>query len=160
MRPCLSNHFALAGDHVRAHRYAMLAAQRATERFSHADAVRLYRRAIDAGRALGPEANGRGLAEAWEQLGEALRRVGEPAAASRALTEARRLLRDDPIAQARLYDRQAEVAERSEALSRAVRWLKRGLRVLDALDGDGGDAQSRASAFTSGRHPQSPGSVG
>ena len=47
----LSNHFALAGDHVRAHRYAMLAAKRATERFSHADAVRLYRRAIDTGRA-------------------------------------------------------------------------------------------------------------
>ncbi len=45
----LSNHFALAGDHARAHRYAMLAAKRATERFSHADAVRLYRRAIDAG---------------------------------------------------------------------------------------------------------------
>jgi hypothetical protein len=51
--------------------------------------VRLYRRAIDAGRALGAEADDRGLAEAWEQLGEALRRVGEPTAASRALTEAR-----------------------------------------------------------------------
>jgi class 3 adenylate cyclase/tetratricopeptide (TPR) repeat protein len=132
----LSNHFGLAGDYARAHRYAMLAAERATERFSHADAVRLYRRAIDAGRALRPAADGRVLAEAWEQLGEALRRVGEPGAASRALTEARRLLRDDPIAQARLCDRQAEVAERNEALSRAVRWLMRGLRVLDELDGD------------------------
>ena len=132
----LSNHFALAGDYARAHDYAMLAARRATERFSHADAVRLYRRAIEAGRALRPAADGRALAEAWEQLGEALRRVGEPAAASRALTEARRLLPDDPIAQARLCDRQAEVAERSEALSRAVRWLKRGLGVLDGLEGD------------------------
>ncbi len=131
----LSNHFALAGDYARAHRYAMLAAQRATERFSHADAVRLYRRAIDAGRALGPGADGRALADAWEHLGEGLRRVGEPAAASRALTEARRLLRDDPIAQARLCDRQAEVAERSAALSRAVRWLTRGLGLLDSLDG-------------------------
>jgi tetratricopeptide (TPR) repeat protein len=131
----LSNHFALAGDHARAHRYAMLAADRATERFSHADAVRLYRRAIETGRALGRDADSRALAEAWEHLGEALRRVGEPAAASRALTEARRRLRDDPIAQARLCDRQAEVAERSAALSRAVRWLMRGLGVLDSLDG-------------------------
>ena len=49
----LSQHFALAGDHVRAHRYAMVAARRATERFSHADAAQLYRRAIDAGRAYG-----------------------------------------------------------------------------------------------------------
>ena len=69
----LSNHFALAGDYVRAHRYAMPAAKRATERFSHADAVRLYRRAIDAGRALGPRRDAAALAEAWEQLGEALR---------------------------------------------------------------------------------------
>jgi tetratricopeptide (TPR) repeat protein len=132
----LSNHFALAGDHARAYRYAMIAAQRATERFSHADAVRLYRRAIEAGRAVRPAADGRALAEAWEQLGEALRRVGEPAAASRALTKARRLVGDDSIAQARLCDRQAEVAERSEALSRAVRWLMRGLGVLEGLDGD------------------------
>ena len=49
----LSHHFSLAGDHARAHRYAMAAAKRATERFSHADAARLYRRAIEAGRADG-----------------------------------------------------------------------------------------------------------
>ena len=130
----LSNHFALAGDYGRAHRYAMLAARRATERFSHADAVRLYRRAIDAGRA-GGSADPRALAEAWEQMGEALRSVGEPAAASRALTEARRLLRDDPIANARLCDRHADVASRSAALTAAVRWLMRGFRALDGVDG-------------------------
>ena len=130
----LSHHFARAGDHERAHHYAMLAAKRATERFSHADAVQLYRRAIEAGRALGPGSDGRPLAEAWEQMGEALRCMGEPVEASRALTEARRLLREDPIAQARLCDRQAEVAERSEALSGAVRWLTRGLRTVDGLD--------------------------
>jgi tetratricopeptide (TPR) repeat protein len=43
-------------------------------------------------------------------------------------------VRDDPIAQARLCDRQAEVAERGEALSRAVRWLTRGLGLLESLD--------------------------
>jgi tetratricopeptide (TPR) repeat protein len=126
----LSNHFALAGDYVRAHRYAMLAAKRATERFSHADAARLYRRAIDTGRA-GGSAYPRALAEAWEQMGEALRCIGEPAAANRALTEARRLLCDDPIAQARLCDRHADVASRSAALTAAVRWLKRGFRALE-----------------------------
>ena len=130
----LSNHFARAGDHERAYRYAMLAAKRASERFSHADAMRLYRRAIEAGRALGPGADGQALAEAWEQMGEALRCMGEPGEASRALSEARRLVPSDPIAQARLCDRQAEVAERSEALSGAVRWLTRGLRSVDGLD--------------------------
>ncbi|HUA05760.1 MAG TPA: adenylate/guanylate cyclase domain-containing protein [Solirubrobacteraceae bacterium] len=130
----LSHHFSLAGDHGRAHRYAMVAAKRATERFSHADAARLYRRAIDAGRADGAAADPRALAAAWEDLGEALRAIGEPAAAMRALTEARRLVRDDPIAQARLCDRHAEVAKRSESLTVAVRWLNRGLRCVEALD--------------------------
>ncbi len=130
----LSHHFSLAGDHARAHGYAMAAAKRATERFSHADAARLYRRAIEAGRADGVVADPAALAAAWEELGEALRAIGEPADAMRALTAARRLVRDDPIAQARLCDRHAEVAKRSESLTIAVRWLKRGLRCVDPLD--------------------------
>ncbi|HUA05762.1 MAG TPA: adenylate/guanylate cyclase domain-containing protein [Solirubrobacteraceae bacterium] len=129
----LSNHFALARDYVRAHRYAMLAAKRATERFSHADAARLYRRAIEAGRA-GGSADPHALAEAWEQMGEALRSIGEPAAARRALTEARRLQRDDPIAQARLCDRHASVASRNQSLTAAVRWLTRGFRCLESAE--------------------------
>jgi class 3 adenylate cyclase/tetratricopeptide (TPR) repeat protein len=128
----LSRHFALAGDHVRAHRYAMIAARRATERFAHADAAQLYRRAIDTGRAGGLAPDAPALAEAWEQLGDALRLTGELHAASRALTEARHLF-DEPIAQARLCGSQAEVAERCEALTAAVRWLKRGLRYIDGL---------------------------
>lgn len=129
----LSHHFSLAGDHARAHRYAMVAAKRATERFSYADAARLYRRAIEAGRADGAAADPQTLAEAWEQLGEALRAVGEPRAAMRAFTEARRLVRRDPIAQARLYDRQAKVAEHSAALTPAVRWLRRGFRAIEGM---------------------------
>ena len=74
----LSHHFSLAGDHARARRYAMAAAKRATERFSHADAARLYRRAIEAGRADGAVADPAALAAAWEELGEALRAIGEP----------------------------------------------------------------------------------
>ena len=130
----LANHFALAGDHARAQRYALTAAKRATERFAHADAARLYRRAIEAARASGAHDDHRALGETWEQLGEALRAVGEPAAAARAFGEARRLLQDDPIAQARLCDRQAAVAMRSAALTAAVRWLKRGFRSIEALD--------------------------
>ncbi|MGA2928141.1 MAG: AAA family ATPase, partial [Solirubrobacteraceae bacterium] len=131
----LSQHFALAGDHARAHRYAMLAAKRATERFSHADAARLYRRAIEAGRSDGVAAESSALADAWQQLGESLQSTGEPAAAMRALTEARRLLRGDATAQARLCHRHADVAYRSEALATAVRWSMRGLRSIDGLDG-------------------------
>ncbi len=133
----LSHHLSLAGDYPRAHRYAMLGAKRATERFSHADAARLYRRAIEAGREGGLVGGAEGasaLADAWEQLGDALRCIGEPAAATRALTQARRLLRDNPIAQARLCHLHADVAGRSEALTAAVRWLNRGLRSIEGLE--------------------------
>jgi tetratricopeptide (TPR) repeat protein len=109
----------------------MAAAKRATDAFSHADAARLYRRAIEAGRAVGVSADARSLAEAWEQLGEALRYVGEPAAATNALTEARRLVPDDPIAQARLCERHADIADGSGATTSAVRWLLRGFRCVE-----------------------------
>jgi tetratricopeptide (TPR) repeat protein len=112
----------------------MAAARRATDWSTHADAARLYRRAIEAARAGGADDDHTALGETWEQLGEALRAVGEPPAAARAFSEARRLLRDDPIAQARLCDRQAEVAKRSAALTAAVRWLKRGFRAIETLD--------------------------
>ena len=131
----LSNHFSLAGDYARAHRYAMDAAKLATERFSHADAARLYRRAIDAGRAEGVTADSRSLADAWEQLGEALRHVGEPVAAAKALTEARRLLPDEPIAQARLCQRHADTAADTGASTSAVRWLNRAFRCLEHIEG-------------------------
>jgi len=131
----LSQHFALAGDHARAHRYAMLAAKRATERFSHADAARLYRRAIDAGRADGHAADAEAIADAWEQLGESLRCIGEPAPAARALTQARRLFRNDPVAQARLYYRHAVVGFYTGSTIAAVRWLSRGLRYAETLQG-------------------------
>jgi class 3 adenylate cyclase/tetratricopeptide (TPR) repeat protein len=132
----LSHHFALAGDHARAYRYAMAAAKRATEQFSHADAARLYRRAIDAARVGGAASDPNSLAEAWEQLGVALRAAGEPEPATRALTAARRLLRDDPIAQARLCHLHGAVAHRGGAMTAAVRWLQRGLRSVDGLDSD------------------------
>ncbi len=135
----LSLHFFRAEDHARAYHYAMLSAERATERFSHADAARLYRRAIDAARTSGvvsEQSGGRSVAHAWEQLGNALRCTGEPEAATRAFRQARRLLLDDPVAQARLCHRQAQVADVRESLTTAVRWLHRGLRIIDEIQSE------------------------
>jgi class 3 adenylate cyclase/tetratricopeptide (TPR) repeat protein len=135
----LSLHYLLAEDYESAYLSAMLGAKRATERFSHADAARLYRRAIEAAAAgdmVAERAGATAVAHAWEQLGDALRCTGEPAAATQALREARRLLGDDPLAQARLCHRHAEVDDLRKSLSAAVRWLKRGLRYLDAVDTD------------------------
>ena len=136
----LSQHYLLAGDYARAHRYALLGAEHATARFSHADAARLYRRAIEAARTGGLATAGSvgaaPLARAWEQLGDALRCTGERDAATRALREARRLVSDDPVALARLCQRQAEVDELMKSVTAAVRWLHRGLRWLDTVESD------------------------
>ena len=61
--------------------------------------------------------------------------MGEPEAAAQALTEARRLLGNDPIAQARICHSHGKVAERSTSLTAAVRWLQRGLRWADGVGG-------------------------
>ncbi|HWF34499.1 MAG TPA: adenylate/guanylate cyclase domain-containing protein [Solirubrobacteraceae bacterium] len=144
----LSLHYLLAGDYGRAHRYAMLGAERATARFSHADAARLYRRAIEAARAAG---GAPGLAHTWERLGDALRCTGEPDAATQALREARRLVGDDPVAQARLCQLHAEVDDLRKSLTAAVRWLNRGLRELEALDtGEATVWRARLRSFLAG----------
>lgn len=133
----LSLHFALAGDHGRAWKYAKVAAERAVAKFAQADAARLYRRAIEAGRQNGatdPE-----LAECWEALGEALSQSGHLSAAVDALTAARKLVRDDPLAQSRLFLRHVRIAHRRGRLADAVRWGGRGLRAV----GDAADDQSR-----------------
>jgi class 3 adenylate cyclase/tetratricopeptide (TPR) repeat protein len=128
----LSLHFARAGDHDRAWRYALMGARGAAEHFAQAEAARLYRRALDAGRAHG--ASPTELAGAWEALGEALAQTGELGHATNAFASARRLQPDDAIAQARLCFRHARIAESSE-LSSAVRWTRRGLRTLEQVHG-------------------------
>jgi tetratricopeptide (TPR) repeat protein len=126
----LSLHFSRAGDHERAWRYALMGAERATAVFAHGDAARLYRRAVEAGRAAGVTT--RELAAAWEALGEALRQAGEPRAAGDAYTAARRLFAGSPVDEARLCYRHAVAVFRSGSLVSAVRWSHRGLRLLEA----------------------------
>jgi class 3 adenylate cyclase/tetratricopeptide (TPR) repeat protein len=128
----LSLHFILAGDYARAWRYAKAGAERAVASFAHADAARLYRRAIEAGRHHG--AQDTELAAVWESLGVALHRTGELDEATRAIATARRLLADDPVAQGRLLYRHMRIAEHSNRLTTALRWGRRGLRELDGLE--------------------------
>lgn len=129
----LSLHFSRAGLHDRAWRYALMGAERARSHFAVADAVALYRRAIDAHR--GATVSPSELAAVWESLGEALMQVGEIPAAEHALTAASRLVAGEPVAQARICFRRGQIAERSE-LSKAVRWMRRGLRTLEQIPGD------------------------
>jgi tetratricopeptide (TPR) repeat protein len=136
----LSLHLIHAGEFGGAWRYALIGARRAAERFAYADAARLYRRAIEAGRA--NWANPAELSSTFESLAEALRLTGEPAAASDALTAARGLVPDDRLTHARLMYWHAEICARPGRMLPAVRWVNRALRVLDG-DSDEGAARWR-----------------
>jgi class 3 adenylate cyclase/tetratricopeptide (TPR) repeat protein len=129
----LSLHFARAGEHAKAWRYARMAADRATDRFAHANAAALYRRALDAARAV--EVPPAERAAVWEALGAARAHTGELNAAGAAFTAARRLVTDDPVRTAELLHRHARVDFIAGHVSGAVRWIRRGLRTLEGAEG-------------------------
>jgi tetratricopeptide (TPR) repeat protein len=125
-------HFLLAGHHGKAWRYARLAAERAVKRFAYADATQLYRRALEAARQF--EAPRDDVIAVWEALGEALARTGELREADVAFRSARRMVGADPVHEAELLLRHAQVAERAGRVVPAIRWARRGLRALEGLE--------------------------
>lgn len=133
----LSLHFSRAGDAARTWRYAHAAAARAMEQAACGEAVVLYQRALDA--ATGTSAPPRKVAETWEALGGAYERTGQTRQAAHAYSMARRLLADAPAEQGRLLYRHARLAYEAGRPDLASRWVRRGLRLLDASE-----AQDRA----------------
>ncbi|MEA2301197.1 MAG: hypothetical protein QOE44_1732 [Solirubrobacteraceae bacterium] len=131
-RAALSWHHLEAGQPERAMPHALAAAELAASRSAHADAARLYRRAIEAARA--SETPAAELVGVWEALGEAQRRTGEPAAAHAAFTAARRLAGGDPIRLAELFYLHAGVASRAGKITAAVRWAGRALAAVEDLE--------------------------
>jgi class 3 adenylate cyclase/tetratricopeptide (TPR) repeat protein len=154
----LSFHFFNAQRFGEAWHYSRAAGERAQAVYANAEAATFYRRALEASRKAegvpAPE-----IAAAWEALGDVSDRIGAFDDAARALREARRRLRGNALAQARLLRREAEIAERSGRYVQALRLLGRGLRSLDSLDGSGA-ARERAQLsvwygfgrFRQGRH--------
>ena len=125
----LSLHFERAGDHARAWRYARVAADRARDRFAHADAATLYRRALEAGR--GFDVGADQVAAVWEALGAAYARIGEPTEAHDAFRAARRLLSGDVLRVAQLLHAHARVDLKAGRVAPAARWAIRALRAAD-----------------------------
>jgi class 3 adenylate cyclase/tetratricopeptide (TPR) repeat protein len=143
----LSLHFFLAGEHAKAYRYAKVAAQRASDRYANEEAARLYQRAIDASRRLGrPEPHElervyASLADAWDRAGAFQRSVEANAAA-------RRLARGEPVEEAELLYRRAYYEERLGRYSQTLRWLSRGLKLLEGLESsDAAAVRARLSAW-------------
>jgi class 3 adenylate cyclase/tetratricopeptide (TPR) repeat protein len=129
----LSLHFFEAGRYADAWRYACIGAERADDAYANVEAAALYQRALASGRRAGaatPE-----LAATFESLGDVQERIGLYHEAVASYRAARKLLRDNPAAQARTIVKEARVAERQDRYSNSVRWIRKGLRLLNGLPG-------------------------
>ena len=125
----LSLHFYLAGALEEAWRYSMIAADRAEAAYANIEASRFLRRAIEAGRRVDVPTDQ--LVRTNERLGDVLDRAGVYEEAARAYAEARRLNGSDAIVESRLMLKQAKIADRAGKPASSLRWLTRGVRLLE-----------------------------
>ena len=136
----LSLHFHQGGDTGRAWRYSVTAAERAQRKQAFVDAVTFWRRALEAARRV-PDLGTEELVDAWVSLGDALMRSGRIEDAPTAYAAARRLV-SEPDALARLCLLEGEARRSLGQPVPALRWYRRGLRLLEGVPG-GGDAKHR-----------------
>jgi predicted ATPase/class 3 adenylate cyclase len=140
----LALHFARAGDTARAWRYARTSGDRALRGLAPAEAVSSYRMALDAARGVPADE----LAAVWASLGNAHVEAGELGSAHRAFAAARRLAASDPVREAELLRRHAELSVEAGRIRPGVRWAMRGLRTLDGVrDGSGAAERARLTAM-------------
>jgi class 3 adenylate cyclase/tetratricopeptide (TPR) repeat protein len=134
----LSVHFYHAQNYAPAAHYARIAGEQAAVVYANAEAAGFLARSLDAARRKRhPEPEE--IAHTAEAYADIRYRLGEFAAAGRAYASARKLLRDDRIALARLRLKTAQVVVRTEGLSQALRWITSGRRILEGLS----DLQAR-----------------
>ena len=136
----LSLHYLRAGQNREAWRYARAAGEQATARFSNADALDFYRRALQAAR--GIDVPGDELSGVYESLGDVAERVGALVEASDAYRASRRSAGAAPVTGGRMYRKQAGIAERLGRFTTALRSLSRGISLVSAAGkGEAGEAE-------------------
>ncbi len=133
----LSRHFAEAGDHERAWRYAVTAGRRAKAGFANIVAAELFDRALKAAAALESGPPPREAAEVAEALGDVCEHFGAYARAGDAYQRVLDLLPGDPVVETRLYAKRGALSERVGAYEQAFGIYEQGLARLDALPADG-----------------------
>jgi class 3 adenylate cyclase/tetratricopeptide (TPR) repeat protein len=141
----LSMHFFAADRMGEAWAYSRMAADRAATRYANADALRFYRRAIDAGRQVGVEPLE--LSSLHEAIGDVAWRMGAFRDAAAAYAFARKLRADDVLAQSRLLLKEAKIPYRSGRYAQAVRSILRGLRLVVMEDEDAARQRSELNAL-------------
>src|SRR3954471_21121913 len=138
----LSMHYFFAQEHAFAWGYSVRAGERALARYANVDAAAYLERALSVAKKVdwltaGPQIDAR------TSLGEVYERLGRYDDAKEAYQQARRLVTDDPVLEARMWLRESWLPERVGNYSLCVRLVNRALKSLEGVDGDDA-AQMRA----------------
>jgi tetratricopeptide (TPR) repeat protein len=115
--------------------YSLMAAERAKAVYANFEAADFYQQAIVAGRRSGNRLDEE-LARAHEELGDARSRTGSYAPAAVAYRAARQFVRSDPVGEARIVMKLARVQGWLDRYATALRWITKGLRLLDGVEGN------------------------
>jgi tetratricopeptide (TPR) repeat protein len=110
--------------------YSRRAAAVAESKFAIADAAEHLERALQVA-PRGAHGDHAAEAEASEALGDLRERMGQYPQAAAAYQRARRLLEQDEVALGRLYFKHSVLEERSGSNPQALRWLRRGMQLLE-----------------------------
>jgi len=102
----------------------------AESKFAIADAAEHLERALQVA-PRGAHGDHAAEAEASEALGDLRERMGQYPQAAAAYQRARRLLEQDEVALGRLYFKHSVLEERSGSNPQALRWLRRGMQLLE-----------------------------
>jgi class 3 adenylate cyclase/tetratricopeptide (TPR) repeat protein len=151
----LSMHFFHAGKYEEAWRYSRDAADRARDKYAHAEALEFLERALEC------RSHARGIQPAqvaalYEQLGDIRDIAGLSAEAADAYHRARAFVQEDQVMVANLMFKEASIAQRIGKFSASLRLLSRGRRLLDGASGPDVDAaRSRlATRYSFGKYLQ------
>ncbi len=136
----LSFHYLHSQRFGEAWEFSLRAADRAVAVYANSEAAEFYERAISAARRL-PNLTSGQVAALHEAMGDARNRSGEYTAAASAYRSARRLIGNDQVSQARLMLKLARVQGWLDRYGNALRWISRGLRVLEGSTGLDADRQ-------------------
>jgi class 3 adenylate cyclase/tetratricopeptide (TPR) repeat protein len=129
----LSLHYLNAGRWPEAWKYSRLAGDLAREVYANVDAARFYERAIQTSAHI-KTLEGVEVARTWRALGEVRDAAGDYRGAVDAWKAATKLLKDDLVAQAELYEARALARYRLGAYSDALRETRAGLDRVTSLD--------------------------
>jgi tetratricopeptide (TPR) repeat protein len=141
----LSLHFFHAHDFGKAWRYSQIAGERAAAIYANVEAAAFFERALQAARRRRDVA-ALERAKVLEALGDVRVRLSEFEKAARAYRMSRRRRGADPVEEARVILKEAQVPSWLGKSPQALRRISRGLGVLDGLE-DTGAAAERARLY-------------